>query len=394
MLARPRSHAEYQARAYSPELDGLRAIAVLLVVACHVQGQAFAALAGSLGVTVFFVLSGYLITTLALREEAQRGRLHLTAFYVRRTCRIFPLYYSVLGMYAVAMLVLNLRPAQGKFLADHWWQYVFYFQEWAYAEAGHSYQSMPFTQSWSLGIEEKFYLVWPVVAFCALAALPRLRLPTAWLLLAAVSLTPWYLEPAGFTQLTHCLVPYGQVLAGCVLALWLNNPAGYRSFLRIRRRVGGAGLVGTWVVAHLATPMFGEAGHGVSWSLVYLFTATLMVGEVVSADGQFHRLLRWRPLVEVGKLSYGIYLIHFLPLLAGHAVAARLPWTGLKPGAAFVVAAAGSIAAAWVLAATVERPFIRLGRNWSARLLNRKAVPAAPTEGIPAAVARVEYVRS
>jgi peptidoglycan/LPS O-acetylase OafA/YrhL len=79
--------------------------------------------------------------------------------------------------------------------------------QWAYAQAGHSWQSMPFTQSWSLGIEEKFYLVWPALAFCALAALPQWRAPAAWLLLVAVSLTPWYLEPAGFTQLTHCLVP-------------------------------------------------------------------------------------------------------------------------------------------------------------------------------------------
>jgi peptidoglycan/LPS O-acetylase OafA/YrhL len=230
MSSRPLAHSEYLTRTYAPELDGLRAIAVLLVIACHVQGQAFAALSGFLGVTVFFVLSGYLITTLALREAARHGRLNLAAFYVRRTCRIFPLYYLVLGLYAMAMLGFKLRPAQGAFLAEHWWQYVFYFQEWAYAEAGHSYESMPFTQSWSLGIEEKFYLVWPALAFCGLAALPRWRAPAAWLLLLAVSLTPWYLEPVGFTQLTHCLVPYGQILAGCVLALWLNNPAGYRSF--------------------------------------------------------------------------------------------------------------------------------------------------------------------
>jgi peptidoglycan/LPS O-acetylase OafA/YrhL len=394
MPARPLSHAEYATRAYAPELDGLRAIAVLLVIACHVQGQAFAALSGFLGVTVFFVLSGYLITTLALREEAQRGRLHLGAFYVRRTCRIFPLYYLVLGLYAVAMLGLRLRPAQGAFLAEHWWQYVFYFQEWAYAEAGHSWQSMPFTQSWSLGIEEKFYLVWPALAFCALAARPRWRAPAAWVLLVAVSATPWYLEPAGFTQLTHCLVPYGQILAGCVLALWLNNPAGYRSFQRVRRIVGGPGLIGTWVVAHLATPLFGEAGSGAAWSLAYLFAATLMVGEVVAADGPVHRVLRWRPLAEVGKLSYGMYLIHFLPMLVGHWLAARLPWTGAKPFVAFAVAVGGSVAAAWVLAVTVERPFIRLGRRWSARLLNPKAPPADPFPGTPRPAGRVEYIRS
>jgi peptidoglycan/LPS O-acetylase OafA/YrhL len=167
----------------------------------------------------------------------------------------------------------------------------------------------------------------------------------------------------------HCLVPHGQILAGCVLALWLNNPAGYRSFQRVRRVVGGLGLIGTWVVAHLATPLFGEAGYGAVWSLAYLFTATLMVGEVVAADGPVHRVLRWRPLAEIGKLSYGMYLIHFLPMLVGHWVAARLPWTGVTPLVAFGIAAGGSVAAAWVLAVTVERPFIRLGRKWSGRLM-------------------------
>jgi peptidoglycan/LPS O-acetylase OafA/YrhL len=391
MPARPLSHAEYRTRSYAPELDGLRAIAVLLVITCHVQGQAFVALAGFLGVSVFFVLSGYLITTLALREEAKTGHLNLPAFYVRRTCRIFPLFYLVLGLYAVALLVLNLRPIQGEFLTEHWWQYVFYFQEWAYAEAGHSYQSMPFTQSWSLGIEEKFYLVWPALAFLLLAARPRWRSPAAWLLLIAVSATPWCLQPAGFSQLTHCLVPYGQILAGCVLALCLNNPTGCHSFLRIRRRVGGAGLVGTWVVAHLATPVFGEAGYGAVWSLAYLFTATMMVGEVVAADGWVQRALRWRPLVEIGKLSYGIYLIHFLPLMAAHAIATRLPWTGATRFVDFALTAAGSIGIAWILALTVERPFIRLGRTWSGRMMQseRQTVCKLDRREAPASCDRI-----
>src|SRR6476660_3333877 len=109
-------------------------------------------------------------------------------------------------------------------------------------------------------------------------------------------------------------MPRGQMLAGCVLALWLNKPAGYRSFQGVRRVVG-------------------------------------------------------------------MYLIHFLPMLVGHRVAARLPWTGARPFVAF--AAAGSMAAAWVLAVTVERPFIRLGRKWSGRLLNPKVAPADPIPGTP-----------
>src|SRR6516225_1632317 len=95
------SYVDYQRRKYLPELDGLRAISVLLVVSVHLHDfeTVWKWLAGWQGVTVFFVLSGYLITTLSLREEEQRGSLSLAAFYVRRSLRIFPLYYFVLAVY-------------------------------------------------------------------------------------------------------------------------------------------------------------------------------------------------------------------------------------------------------------------------------------------------------
>ena len=108
-----------------------------------------------------------------------------------------------------------------------------------------------------------------------------------------------------------------------------------------------------------------------------------MVGEMVAADGPVHRVLRWRPLSEMGKLSYGMYLIHFLPMLVGHWVAARLPWTGARPFAAFAVAAGGSVAAAWVLAVTVERPFIRLGAQVVGPVVNPKPTPADPIPDTP-----------
>ena len=88
----------YKARKRIKELDGLRAIAVLLVVTVHMHDKVWTRLNGGLGVVIFFVLSGYLITMLALREEEARGGLDFTAFYIRRTFRIFPLYYVVLAV--------------------------------------------------------------------------------------------------------------------------------------------------------------------------------------------------------------------------------------------------------------------------------------------------------
>src|SRR6201996_9073927 len=111
-MTRQPSFADYQNRKYLPELDGLRAISVLLVVSVHLHDfeAVWKWLAGWQGVTVFFVLSGYLITTLSLREEALRGRLSLTSFYIRRSFRIFPLYYLMLGIYCFLILVLRMNP--------------------------------------------------------------------------------------------------------------------------------------------------------------------------------------------------------------------------------------------------------------------------------------------
>src|SRR4051812_1063795 len=101
-------YAAYRARRYFPELDGLRALCVLLVITVHMYDSQtlWAWLAGTRGVTVFFVLSGFLITTLGLREEAERGSVALGAFYVRRCCRLLPLYFVTLAAYGVLIFGL------------------------------------------------------------------------------------------------------------------------------------------------------------------------------------------------------------------------------------------------------------------------------------------------
>src|SRR5258708_37250383 len=91
-------------RRHIPELDGLRAVSVLIVISRHMHDAIWDWLAGELGVIIFFVLSGYLITKLALEEERRNGFLSLKAFYVRRACRFFPLHYVVLGCYCLLIL--------------------------------------------------------------------------------------------------------------------------------------------------------------------------------------------------------------------------------------------------------------------------------------------------
>src|SRR5262245_22779203 len=107
----PLSHSAYLHRQYIPELDSLRAFSVLLVVTAHVYDADrpwWRWFAGGQGVTIFFLLSGYLITTLALHEEDRRGAISLAAFYIRRSLRIFPMYYFTLALYAMLLLGLGV----------------------------------------------------------------------------------------------------------------------------------------------------------------------------------------------------------------------------------------------------------------------------------------------
>ena len=195
---------------YLPELDGLRALAVLLVVTVHMHARAWHALNGHLGVILFFVLSGYLITALALREEATLGRLHLRAFFIRRSFRIFPLYYLVLALYCLLIFGLGVSPEKRQLLAWELPYFLTYLQEIPFFGAA-AHPQGPFYQSWSLGIEEKFYLVWPILCFVVFRYRRNLRLPVACALIAVTAFTGSYIGP------------YAYILTGCVLALALQH---------------------------------------------------------------------------------------------------------------------------------------------------------------------------
>jgi peptidoglycan/LPS O-acetylase OafA/YrhL len=152
---------QFQALRRFPVLDGVRAIAILLVFTAHPAYEHFwPALHGPNGVTIFFVLSGFLITTLALREEARDGWLDLKGFYIRRICRIYPLYVVVLALYCVLILGLGMESARKTLFLDELPYYALGLPEHGLFVHG---VIAPFDGAWSLGIEEKFYLLWPVL---------------------------------------------------------------------------------------------------------------------------------------------------------------------------------------------------------------------------------------
>jgi len=159
-MSQPTTFEEYRKLKYFDSLDGVRAVGVILVIFSHYGGEGFKWLSGWLGVDMFFVLSGFLITTLLLREQEKNDRVSLRNFYLRRIFRIVPVYYLILAITSFQAYALGNEawremkealPYYATFLNEQQLQL-----QW------------PWRLTWTIGIEWKFYLVWPVIAFSGL----------------------------------------------------------------------------------------------------------------------------------------------------------------------------------------------------------------------------------
>jgi peptidoglycan/LPS O-acetylase OafA/YrhL len=314
---------------HRPELDGLRGIAILIVLGAHTGVPGFAPGGGGAGVTLFFVLSGYLITSLLLAEKARTGRVDLRAFYIRRALRLFPALAAVL-LVVVVLAVAGLMPkaaAEGVDYRVVVLGVIFYVVNWV-AVAGQSIGMLG--HAWSLAVEEQFYILWPTLLLFGLR-FGRTRLVFAILLLAFLD-TPYRLVldlNGGFMHVFVGTDSRGDaLLLGCVLALLET---------RWHVAVGWAGLVGLVIVAALWP---GDPGLGMQ---VMFIPAAAIVSTLAVAGCP--TILAWRPLAFVGKISYGLYLWH------GLVIWWDLPWP---------VAIPLSIAIACLSYFAMERRFLRL----------------------------------
>jgi peptidoglycan/LPS O-acetylase OafA/YrhL len=368
------SHSRYLDRTYVPELDGLRGLSVLLVVSVHMYDahRVWRWLCGGQGVTIFFLLSGYLISSLALREEDRRGSLSLAAFYVRRSFRIFPLYYFTLGLYALLLLGLGLSPHLTANFRAALPAYLLYYQEVPFFTnmigAG---ADLPFFQSWSLGIEEKFYLLWPLLAFVLWRGRRGRRRTGTALLTAAFLVAPPLLGWAApeLRLLARCVTSYAAILAGCLLALLLHDRRWFERLRVLGRQTPFTMTL--FLVVHFSRPWLPDGPVPFVSDALYVLAGVAFLASVLLGGGPVQRLLRTKALVFVGKVSYGIYLIHIFAIAAAHKL-----WPG-GGVIAYILACFLSCAGAWVLAQLLEKPCIELGRRWSRRLLERTSADRA-----------------
>lgn len=346
------SYAEYRASKRFPALDGLRAVSILLVVVFHVGSATFVWANGRLGVAVFFVLSGYLITTLLLRENERDGRISVSGFYLRRAFRILPLYYVVLALYVVLYMGIGLG-GRGELRHSLPW-FLTYMNDFRPGILG---GSTPYTQSWSLGVEEKFYFVWPLLAF---VLLPRFRTQVAAIaaavpvLLYALGVAPWFAY-------------YGQIMVGCLLAVALNRPVGFRVLTLAAR--------GPFAIAAAVVLLVLERQHHVLSLAFPVAAAVVLAGLVTGGPGTW--LLSTRTMIWVGQRAYAVYLIHMLCLLAALHAARKVVGTGLvQDSIVLVVGLAASLVAAEFLRRRVELPMIDLGRRFASERRAKHPIPA------------------
>jgi peptidoglycan/LPS O-acetylase OafA/YrhL len=322
---------------YRADIDGLRAVAVILVVAFH----AFPALVpgGFIGVDVFFVISGYLITGLILRSQ-QEGKFSIKSFYARRARRILPALSVVLA----ATLVIGgfvLLPVPYKKLGLHAFASAFFFPNFVYwSEIGYfdvGAQMKPLLHLWSLGVEEQFYLVWPLL----LMVLRRMQVRPVFVLSALVAASLIYSSIEAFHQPAAAfyspLSRLWELGAGSVLAcMRINVP-----YPTLASSAGLGLIVGAALILTNTSPFPG------------LLAVIPVVGTaVVIAAGS--RILSWRWLVALGLISYPLYLWHW-PLLS--LAAAGGTETGTIAKTAIV---AVSFLLAWGTARYIEYP-IRFG---------------------------------
>jgi peptidoglycan/LPS O-acetylase OafA/YrhL len=280
---------------YFPALDGLRALSVLLVIYYHAENKTVAMnrLQGKLGVDIFFILSGFLITFLLNREMREAGKVDLAAFYVRRAFRILPIYSVVLAIY----VLLTRFSAHGA----KWHEMkreLPYFLTFC-NELVPGFHHGPFTLTWTLGVEEKFYLAWPFLFFVALAN-SRWRATLVTTLYASMVV----LLPDSFRFGPRS---YSGLLVGCFLALALTDSrmAQARQFVA---RMPAALPLFTLFIGFYLVDLNARFMYLFSWC-VFLFVSHLLL------TPSWIRTCLSRPmLVWCGKRSYGMYLIHGLVL--------------------------------------------------------------------------------
>ena len=350
------THEEFLATRRFSVLDGLRGIAILLVFTAHPRYPDFwPYFYGSAGVTIFFVLSGFLITTLLLREESKFGKIDLSGFFIRRLFRLCPMYLSIFSVYCLLILVLGLEASRRSGFELNIPYFLFLFPEHSmfFNSSG---TAVPFDGAWSMGIEEKFYLVWPIIGFVFLAGFRRARpyvLCALALGLGAISFLPIW---------GQLFAPYTHLVLGALVSVMLHSKRGYG----LLSQAGRGPVLVTIVITALAL-RFGS--HQGPLYIVYGIVIAALVAGIVTTRTSGVNFLTSRFLIYTGTLSYVLYLIHNFGLNAAEMI---IPETWGLIGS--LISTVLGIGVSYIAAALIHRYFEEPCRQIGVRIAKRRRV--------------------
>jgi len=319
---------------YVPGLDGIRALAVVAVLAFHAGIGWFGG--GLLGVDLFFVLSGFLITSLLVSEFRSSGTIRFTTFYARRARRLLPaLVVTMLMVAAFALLVAD--PGSRANIRGDAFATMGYVANWRYIITDQNYfvhfgAPSPLLHTWSLAVEEQFYLIWPALALFVLRRRGTNALFVTAVLLAVASAIEGYVllhTGASTTRMYYGTdLRVQEVMVGAALAAWWGGTQGtahkpHRSVYpsehhTIKRAFAALGVVGLLGLLWAIHAVDGQSDflYGGGFLLVALLGVSVIASVVKAPKGPVGRLLSLRPVRYVGQISYGLYLYHFPIFLA------------------------------------------------------------------------------
>jgi peptidoglycan/LPS O-acetylase OafA/YrhL len=365
-------------------LDGLGGVAVLLVLLFHLNVFGFGS--GYLGVDVFFVLSGFLITSLLLAEAHRTGRIAVVTFWARRVRRLMPAL--VILLFVVAMVTARTATfSQRASMRGDLLSTTTYMANWHFITASGYFRNTgttsPLQHTWSLAIEEQFYLVWPLLLALLIPIVRRPRLTAGTVAAIGVVLSGVVLALlwSGEGVDRAYMGTDARIFEPLVGALGAVLVAGPRAAERIERfgtplvTIGSLGLIAGLSVIRAESPVY-FLGGGV---VISIFTVMLIAPLWVGKGGALGRVFAWRPLAWLGVVSYGVYLWHW-PLLTWLGFGEARGADAVLRGSLAVVLTVGVAALSYY---AIERP-IRIGRRSPRRtLISRRWEPIVVLAAVP-----------
>ena len=344
---------------YAPALDGLRGVSILAVIAFNGH---MGLSGGFLGVNIFFVLSGFLITTLLCQEFLQSSKISLKNFYLRRALRLLPALFALIIACVVYAFVFQSKDQATVTLKGVLYT-LFYVANWAQVPP-----NLPgigaLSHAWSLSVEEQFYIIWPLILIGLIHLKSRLVafsiLGLTIIASVAVNVWMWHAEVPYLRMYFGTDTKANEILIGCVAGLlmsggYLKQSVRLKSVLHLLALVGVGFILISFVILRHDQWFVYNGG----FTMVALLSAVLII-DVLLFPSVVSRCLQFSPLVWIGKISYGLYLWHF-PIFEATR---KFLEARVGPIFASIVGFAMTLLIATASYYLLERPFLSLKKRF------------------------------